>query len=69
MNNDILKGSWSELKGKIREQWGKLTDDEIEQIGGNYDQLVGRLRQRYGYTVEEGKRKVNEFVASAKRRV
>ncbi|HVJ65040.1 MAG TPA: CsbD family protein [Bdellovibrionota bacterium] len=69
MNKEILKGNWQEMKGKIRETWGKLTDDEVDQIEGNYDQLVGRLRQRYGLTVEESQKRVNDFIGGAKSRV
>ena len=66
MNAEILKGNWQEMKGKIRETWGKLTDDEVDQIEGNYDQLVGRLRQSYGLSVEEGQKRVNDFLKRAK---
>lgn len=69
MNSEILKGNWQEFKGRVREQWGKLTDNEVDQIEGNYDQLVGRLRQRYGFSVEEGQKRVNDFIAGAKRKV
>lgn len=66
MNSEILKGNWQEMKGKIRETWGKLTDDEVDQIEGNYDQLVGRLRQRYGLSMEEGQKRVNDFIKRSK---
>ncbi len=43
---DIFKGRWNELKGKVRQRWGELTDDEIAQTQGNLDQLVGRIQQK-----------------------
>ena len=46
MNEDILKGKWAQLKGRVKEQWGKLTDDEIDQLDGQRDQLVGKVQER-----------------------
>ena len=59
-----VKGNWNMLKGKLREKWGKLTDDDFEVAAGRRDQLVGRLQERYGYAKEEAERRVDEFVAS-----
>lgn len=53
MNKDQFQGNFRELKGKIKEKWGKLTDDEITQINGNFEQLLGKLQQKYGYTKEK----------------
>jgi uncharacterized protein YjbJ (UPF0337 family) len=53
MNRDTLKGQWMQAKGKIKKQWGKLTDDDLDQIQGNYEMLVGRLQERYGRSREE----------------
>ena len=61
MNRDILKGNWKELKGKVRERWGELTDDEIDQIEGEREQLVGVLQKHYGYAKEEAEREVEEW--------
>jgi uncharacterized protein YjbJ (UPF0337 family) len=47
--NDILLGKWHELKGQVRQQWGKLTDDDLTQLNGKTEELVGVLQQRYGY--------------------
>lgn len=52
MNEDILKGKWNQLKGNLKQWWGKLTDDDIEQINGSYDKLVGTVQERYGYSRE-----------------
>lgn len=62
MNEDILKGKWNQFKGSVKEQWGKLTDDDITQAEGNYDQLVGRIQERYGYNREEAERQVDDWM-------
>jgi len=64
MNADTLAGNWKQLKGKVKERWGKLTDDDVTVIEGRKDQLVGRLQQRYGYTREEAEREANDFCSS-----
>jgi len=53
MNRDILKGNWEQVKGRLRRQWGKLTDDDLERIKGDREVLVGQLQERYGRTREE----------------
>ena len=58
MNADQIKGNWKQLKGKIKEQWGKLTDDDLLIINGQQDQLVGKLQERYGYTKEQAEREL-----------
>lgn len=63
-NAEILKGKWNQLKGKIRQQWGNLTDDEIEKIAGKRDQLVGILQERYGRARADVEREVDEFLQS-----
>ncbi|GAB1582847.1 CsbD family protein [Phyllobacterium phragmitis] len=61
MNWDQIAGQWRQVKGKVREQWGDLTDDDLERIAGNRDQLVGRLQERYGLAREEAKRQVDTW--------
>ena len=61
MNWDSISGQWKQMKGKVREKWGKLTDDEVEQIGGKKDQLVGKIQERYGYAKDQAEKEVNEF--------
>lgn len=61
MNKDTLMGNWKQLKGKVRKEWGKLTDDDIDQIEGNYEILAGRLQERYGLSRDEVDRKINDF--------
>jgi uncharacterized protein YjbJ (UPF0337 family) len=62
MNEDTLKGQWTQLKGKLREQWGKLTDDDLDQIQGRSEQLIGRLQTRYGIERDEAKRQVDAWM-------
>ena len=62
MNRDVLEGKWKQLRGKVREEWGELTDDELDQIAGRRDQLVGKIQEKYGYTRDEAERQVDEFM-------
>lgn len=62
MNRDILQGKWQQLKGGVKEQWGKLTDDDIQAANGNFDQLVGKIQERYGYSREESERRMDDFL-------
>ena len=48
MNADQLKGKWMQFKGELKQKWGKFTDNDLEQIGGNYDRFVGKVQDRYG---------------------
>lgn len=63
MNWDIVKGNWKQLTGKVREEWGDLTDNEVTEIGGQKDQLVGKLQAKYGWTREEADRRADEWAA------
>jgi uncharacterized protein YjbJ (UPF0337 family) len=60
---DMLKGSWKQLKGNVKKQWGKLTDDDLLEIEGNKDILVGKLQERYGYSKTEAERNYNDWLA------
>ncbi len=62
MNKDIFKGKWKEIKGKLKQQWGDLTDDDITSVEGKYDELVGKLQKRYGYKRDEAEKNVNKFL-------
>lgn len=64
MNQDILKGKWSQLKGKIQRKWGKLTNDDMDVAEGNADYLIGRLQERYGLARDAAKKQVAEFQKS-----
>ena len=62
MNWDQVQGMWKQSKGKFREKWGKLTDDDLETIAGQRDQLVGRIQERYGVAKEEAQKQADAFV-------
>ncbi|MGA2133345.1 MAG: CsbD family protein [Bryobacteraceae bacterium] len=64
MNWDQVEGKWKQMKGSARQQWGKLTDDDLEQIAGTRDKLVGKLQERYGIAHEEARKKVDEWLKS-----
>lgn len=61
MNWDQIKGNWTQFRGKVRESWGDLTDDDLARIEGNQEQLVGRIQERYGIAKEEAQRQVDEW--------
>jgi len=61
MNHDTIEGNWKQLKGKVKEQWGKLTDDDIDIIAGKRDQLLGRIQQRHGLAKAEAEQQVDAF--------
>ena len=61
MNWDIIEGNWKRFSGLVREQWGKLTADELDEIKGNRDQLVGRIQERYGVAKDEAERQVKDW--------
>ena len=61
MNKDIAEGKWKQLKGKIQETWGKLTDDEIDEINGRSEQLAGVIQEKYGVSKEEAEEQTKSF--------
>lgn len=61
MNKDIAGGNFKQLKGKIKQQWGKLTDDEIDQMEGHAEILAGKLQERYGLAQDDAERQAREF--------
>jgi uncharacterized protein YjbJ (UPF0337 family) len=63
MNNDMLMGRWKQLRGRIRAKWGELTDDDLDQVQGNYEMLVGKIQEKYGTTREQIERELEAFVA------
>jgi uncharacterized protein YjbJ (UPF0337 family) len=62
MNQDILKGKWKELKGETKAKWGKLTDDDLQEIDGNFEKLVGFIQREYGKGRDEAKKDVDEWM-------
>lgn len=61
MNNDRIEGNWKEMKGKVQQQWGKLTDDDLDKVDGRREELVGKIQQAYGKSRDEAEREVDSF--------
>lgn len=61
MDWNIVEGNWKQFKGKIKEQWGKLTDDNLDVIAGKRDQLIGKIQESYGLTKDEAEKQIKEF--------
>jgi uncharacterized protein YjbJ (UPF0337 family) len=61
MNQDQLAGNWMQFKGKVKEQWGKLTDDDLDIIAGKRDQLLGRIQERHGLEKAEAEKQLDAF--------
>lgn len=62
MNDDILQGKWTQLKGKIKQQWGELTDDDLNRISGKRDEIVGLVQERYGWERERAEAEFDDFL-------
>jgi uncharacterized protein YjbJ (UPF0337 family) len=61
MNQDVIQGRWKQIKGKLKEQWGKLTDDDLDVIAGRRDQLLGRIQQRHGLARDDADRELSDW--------
>lgn len=61
MNRDRLEGRWIQLKGRIKERWGRLTDDQIDRLEGQWEQLAGLLQEQYGIARDEARRQLREL--------
>lgn len=61
MNKDIFQGKWEEIKGKMKQQWGRLTDDDFDIIEGAHQEIYGKLQKHYGYTRDEAEKAVRKF--------
>ena len=61
MNSDTVEGNWKQFKGKVKERWGKLTDDDFDVIAGKRDQLLGRIQERHGISRDEAEVQVKEW--------
>jgi uncharacterized protein YjbJ (UPF0337 family) len=59
MNQDIFEGKWKQMRGQAKVWWGKLTDDDLEKVGGKFDQLIGLLQEKYGYTQQQAEEEFN----------
>lgn len=62
MSKDIIEGNWKEIKGKLRQQWGKLTDNEVTTMKGTFEELSGKLQKAYGYKKEQAKKEIDAFL-------
>jgi uncharacterized protein YjbJ (UPF0337 family) len=58
---DRIEGSWKQMSGKVQEQWGKLTDDDLQVVAGKRDQLLGKIQERYGYAKDKAEAEVRDF--------
>jgi uncharacterized protein YjbJ (UPF0337 family) len=67
MIDDILEGQWMQLRGRIREIWGELTDDELDQIAGKRDLLAGKLQERYGWSQTQTDEEIDRFLRDVDR--
>ena len=61
MNWDRVAGNWKTFRGKAKEQWGKLTDDDLTYVDGKRDQLLGRIQERYGVAKDEAERQLDAW--------
>lgn len=68
MNWDQVEGKWKQMKGSVKQQWGKLTDDDLDVIAGSKDKLVGRIQERYGIAKDDAQRQVDSWNAPASER-
>lgn len=65
MNDDRIKGNWKNFKGKLKEKWGRLTDDELDVAEGKRDQLIGKIQEKYGLTRDEAERQYDDLERSS----
>ena len=62
MNWDRVEGSWTEFKGKVKQRWGELSDDDVAHISGRRDELIGRLQARYGYGRDRARQEIDRWL-------
>ncbi len=65
MNSDQFEGKWKQLKGGVKQKWGKLTDDDLLTLTGKKDEFIGKLQERYGYSKEQALREADEWAAAS----
>jgi len=65
MNSDQFEGKWKQLKGSVKQRWGKLTDDDLTTLSGKKDELVGKIQERYGITREQAQREADEWARAS----
>jgi len=69
MDANFLKGKWKEIKGGVKETWGKLTDDDVTEIEGSEEKLLGLIQQRYGYTKEKAEMEYDKFITRLQKKL
>jgi uncharacterized protein YjbJ (UPF0337 family) len=69
MNSDTFKGKWLQVRGNIQKQWGKLTNDDLDQVDGNLDVLLGKIQERYGKKREEVEKELDRVCENQKERL
>jgi uncharacterized protein YjbJ (UPF0337 family) len=62
VNNDIVEGKWMQLRGKVKQRWGNLTDSDLDKANGKADELAGLLKEKYGYSADKAKMEVDSFL-------
>ncbi len=62
LNKDMMVDQWEQMKSRVKQRWGRLTDDQLNRISGYHDELAGLIRERYGYTHEKARKGVDEFI-------
>ncbi|WP_420934222.1 CsbD family protein [Alteromonas sp. A081] len=62
MNSDRIEGNWKEMKGKVQQKWGKLTDNDLDKIDGRREELIGKVQQAYGKNRDEAEREVDSYL-------
>jgi uncharacterized protein YjbJ (UPF0337 family) len=61
MNNDIIRGKWTQIKGSLKSKWGKLTEDDLARADGNREYVIGKLQERYGWAKDQAEREMHQF--------
>lgn len=61
MNSDIAEGKWRQMKGSVKEQWGKLTDDDLQEVDGSFEKFVGKMQERYGMSRDQAEQEFNRL--------
>jgi len=64
MDWDRVESNWKQAKGRLKEQWGKLTDDDLDVIGGRRNQLEGKLQERYGYAKDQARKQIDDWIGA-----
>lgn len=66
INNNVFEGKWKQIRGQSKIWWGKLTDDDLEKVGGKFDKFIGLLQQKYGYTLQQAQDEIDKKIKELK---